>query len=201
MAIANYVTLKSAVADWAERSDLTTQIPDFIRAAHDTITRELVITSDLTLDSATETLPADCREIVTLWAIERATGPLQQASQADMERVGSYSGYKMAPRYYRQSGTTLYLAPTPSDPFVGRVVYRLSRTPFSADADTNTALTRYPFLYLHGALAELMAYLRDRDGEATYSGKFKAGLVDAIRAETAQAAQGAMLQTRSTVTV
>lgn len=34
MSITNYAELKAAVADYTKRTDLTNQIPDFIRAAH-----------------------------------------------------------------------------------------------------------------------------------------------------------------------
>jgi hypothetical protein len=77
----------------------------------------------------------------------------------------------------------------------------MARTFFTSDTATNTALTRYPMLYLHGALAELFRFLRDPDGAAMYGGSFNAGLVDALRSETAQLTQGAVLQTSSGIAV
>lgn len=196
MSIGTYSELKTAVAAWANRSDLTSVIPDFIRYAHDAICREIVIGEDITLDSATETLPTYAREVVSLWTTTTAVRALDEASEDDMENLGTG-----VPYYFRVSGSTIYLAPTPDETYQGRILYRVSRTFFASDSATNVVLTRYPHLYLHGALAEFMRYDRDAEGEATYEGRFRAGLVDAIRAETAQVARGGKLQTRSGVVV
>ena len=41
MAITNYTELKSSLADWLNRSDLTTVIPDFITLAESQFNREI----------------------------------------------------------------------------------------------------------------------------------------------------------------
>lgn len=192
MAISTYAELKTAVAAWANRSDLTSVIPDFIRYAHDTIAREIVIGEDITLDSATETLPTYAREVVALYAGSWATQPLELGAIDEVQNLGTGKPYM-----YRVSSSTIYLAPTPDQAYAGKILYRLSRTFFASDSATNTVLTRYPHLYLHGALEEFARYDKDTDAEATWGGKFKAGLVDAIRAEQSQTTTGMKLQTRS----
>jgi hypothetical protein len=66
MAFTSYTTLKSTIADYLARSDLTTQIPDFIRLAEERLRRDLrirqmlkVATATTTADDATVSLPAD----------------------------------------------------------------------------------------------------------------------------------------------
>lgn len=193
MAITNYGELKSAVADWAERSDLTTRIEDFCQIAHTAIARELVLNFELDLDSGDISTPNDFGSVVSLMATAAPAVVLRSASETDTTYIGGTG----VPRAYRVDSGDLLLFPTPDVTYAGRLLYRMSRTFFTADTQTNTALDRYPNLYLHGALAELMRFLRDPDGQATYEGSFKAGLLDAIRGETAQHTQGLTLQTTS----
>ena len=66
MSITNYTELKTAVANFLARSDLTDRIPEFISLAEGRLSRELETRSqelrhDITLVSGTEfyTLPTD----------------------------------------------------------------------------------------------------------------------------------------------
>jgi hypothetical protein len=196
MAISNYGELQSAVADWAERSDLTARIEDFCRIAHDTIVRELLLTTSLDLDSESVSLPSDCGEVVTFMAMTQPAVFLRQASEGQMTGYGTG-----VPTHYRIDSGEALLVPTPDVTYTGRLQYRLVRTFFTSDTATNTALTRYPMLYLHGALAELYRYQRDLEGVAMYQASFQAGLASANKGETAHLTQGASLRTSSGVAV
>ena len=62
----DYTTLQATIADYLARSDLTTQIPEFIRLAEDRLLRDLrirqmikVATADTTAGDATVSLPSD----------------------------------------------------------------------------------------------------------------------------------------------
>ena len=66
MAFTSYTTLKSTIADYLARSDLTTQIPDFIRLAEERLRRDLrirqmlkVATANTIADDSTVSLPSD----------------------------------------------------------------------------------------------------------------------------------------------
>jgi hypothetical protein len=66
MGLSTYSDLKTTIASYLGRSDLTTQIPDFIRLAEDRLRRELrirqmlkVVTAPPTGGDATVSLPAD----------------------------------------------------------------------------------------------------------------------------------------------
>lgn len=187
MAITNYGELKTAVAARAVRSDLTSLIPDFIRRAHDIIVSEMAVQADLTLDAATESLPTDFRQLIAVAFIGDSTTSLTQATSDQMTGLGTGKPY-----YYRVSGTTLYLAPTPSESYPAKVIYKLARTMFSLDADTNTALTRYPFMYLYGAMAELFAHSRNADEQSKYEALFRAEIDRANAAEREDAWPGAL---------
>ena len=62
----NYATLKTTIANYLARTDLTDQIPEFIRLAEDRLRRDLrirpmlkVATASTTAGDATVSLPSD----------------------------------------------------------------------------------------------------------------------------------------------
>ena len=62
MALTTFAGLKSSIADWLNRSDLTTQIPDFIALAEADFNAKLRIRQmeqidAITIDSETESVP------------------------------------------------------------------------------------------------------------------------------------------------
>ena len=71
MAITTYAEIKSSVADWLNRDDLTTVIPDFIELAEAELTRNLrhrkmITRSDANLNSEYTQTPADWFQTQTL---------------------------------------------------------------------------------------------------------------------------------------
>ena len=68
MAITNYGELKTNVADWLNRSDLTSVIPTFIDGVHSKLNRDLrvrqmVQRATASVDAEYSALPADFLEI------------------------------------------------------------------------------------------------------------------------------------------
>ena len=63
MSVSNYGELKTAVANWLERSDLTSRIPEFIAFGEDRIGTDLRVrametSADVTISGQTVALPA-----------------------------------------------------------------------------------------------------------------------------------------------
>lgn len=189
MALSNFGELKAAVAARAIRSDLTSLIPDFIRSAHDAIVNTLCVCATMTLDAENESLPDDFRELITVRVDALPSYPLVMASEAQMANLGSGR-----PEYFRVDGSTLHLGPQPDRAYPAKLLYKLARTFFSADADTNTALIRYPFIYLNGAMAELFAHTRNAEERDRYMDLMVQGIEVAKRAEQDDFWSGAVLQ-------
>ncbi|BCV06200.1 MAG: hypothetical protein CM15mV128_010 [Caudoviricetes sp.] len=65
MALTNYTTLKASIANWLNRSDLTDEIADdFIKLTEADFNsklriRKMITQVSITIDSETESLPAD----------------------------------------------------------------------------------------------------------------------------------------------
>lgn len=71
MSLSTYTTLQASVADWLNRADLTSQVVDFIRLAEAELDRHPSVVSELktqiTLSASPTALPADCREVLSLY--------------------------------------------------------------------------------------------------------------------------------------
>lgn len=196
MAITDFGSLKTAMAARAIRSDLTVLLDDFVRAAHDVVVARLHICADLSMDDASPSLPSDFRSVVSIITDTFPTRPLL-AVNADQMTAGSTS----APAYYSTAGGVVTLYPTPDVTYSGRLLYKLSRTMFSADADTNTALTRYPLIYLYGSMSELFAHTRNAEERDRYLQLFLAAIDAAAEAEEADFYGNAALQSRPAMVV
>jgi hypothetical protein len=88
--ITNYATLKAAVADWLNRTDLTDQIPTFIQLAEAGLNRDMrirpmVVRADATIDSQYTTLPLDYLEMTTLYLRTSPVTKLQFLTQEEMQ--------------------------------------------------------------------------------------------------------------------
>lgn len=168
MAITNFGTLKTALAGWLNRDDLTTVLPDFIRLGQVRLSRELPdlhARTEVSLSVSPLTLAASYGTIRSLALVGR--GPLQivtpQRFEWERNHFGDVAG---VPQYAlvvpdQAGGASVYTVPSPDGTYSLAVEYRPALVAFSADADTDTVLTNWPDLYLYAALAESAPYLKD----------------------------------------
>ncbi len=165
-AITNYGTLKTEVAAYAHRTDLTAEIPGFIQVAqthvnNDLRVPEMIITSDLTIADITGRygLPDDFLEMRSVTGIDNdgATRPLKSYGISEIYRF-SASGQ---PKRFTVWDNELLIRGTPGIGDVFTMVYWARPAAFSADGDTSDLLTRYPTVYLYAALAELHSWVQD----------------------------------------
>lgn len=167
MAISTYADLKSAVASWLVRTDLTSDIPDFIQLAERRIEHTIRVPEMETTLSISATTSAS---VITLSASTLAIKYIHISGQLGsllnppvtpetFECEYSDSGASTYPVWWTKEGPNLRIAPVPtaSVTLVVRTYRRLAS--FSADADTNLLLQRAPGLYLYGALLESAPFL------------------------------------------
>lgn len=185
MPISNYGELKAAVASRAVRTDLDAKIPDFVSAAHSVLAAKLVLCAELVAVDERAALPADFRTVVSVWPDTYPAAPLTMASEVQMRGLGGGE-----PTYFRIDGSDLVLVPATSGTARLRLLYKMGRESFDTDPEANTALVRYPSLYLYGAMAELAAHTRNADERDRYLSLFLAG-VEAANASEIEDASGA----------
>lgn len=189
MAINSYITLQAAVANWMNRGDLTTVVPDFIslaeaRIATDLRVRRLLATVTLnTVAGGTVALPDGWLEFEALRYKGRPLDLLTSAQIAD--RFGQETG---EPAHYTIEGDQLVLGPTPADAYTLDARYYKQLAPLSATG-TNWLLTSKPNLYLYAALAEGCLFTKKKDEAASWAGLY-GGIVEALQAEDETAKHG-----------
>ena len=120
MAISTKAELHTAVANWLNRSDLTSRIPEFISLAEAQLNR-LVRTREMLTRSTTSTnaqyvaLPSDFLEMLNVELT--STDPSRRLLYATSDRSDDYRQQKSdkagIPVHYTIEGLTLQLNPTP----------------------------------------------------------------------------------------
>ena len=188
MAISTYVQLRSAVALWLHRTDLTSVIPDFVALAESNIRRDVRCrameqTATGTLSAKTLALPTrflEARNVALDGYPQVYVSPQEYAVQEDWN-AGNFTIVGETFRF--QSATADY-----------SIDYWQAFAPLSADADTNWLLTNAPEIYLWGALAEAKTYIEgDPSKELTFYGK----AVNRLRATEQQARYVGPLRVRT----
>ena len=180
MALANYGDLKSTVADWLNRTDLTAVIPTFVLLTEAKIRRVLrgaVARATVTASSYETALPSDFQEAVSLYhagtTYRHAIELLSPDRLSEKRGILTESG---VPRYGAILNRSLLLVPAPSEAFSLSLDYYADLEALSADADTNWVLTDHPDVYLFGALAEAEPYLKNDERMGVWKPMFTAGL-------------------------
>lgn len=192
MAITNVGELKAAVADWINREDLTTQIPDFIAQAD---TRILT-------DHRSSVIPLD-EEVVKVVGAAGQLSPyvftegVPQSLLVDDKLIepASWETYWQArtdgalgARWAYYEGKIWFTgwpdrdegADLTADNVTMRVKTRTKEPlDLSLDANTSLMLTNHPELYLFAALTEAATYLRDIEGITLYQTRYD-GLMDEV---------------------
>lgn len=168
MAITTYPELKAAVADWLNREDLTSQIPDFIAFAEARINRTLRTREMLTRRRTVTTdgfinLPFDYLETYQLQLPANATNTPEPLTYIGPNEVAQYKSQSMTgkTRYYTIIDGAFELVPAPSSNVELTITY-YAKVPSLSDAQTsNWLLTKAPDLYLYATLLTAAPYLQN----------------------------------------
>lgn len=152
MAFATRLDLANAIASWLDRSNLTAQIPDFIRLTEARLNRLLrdpdqLITTTINLSSGSGTVPADFGQLVAFGA----TGT--RLTQVTPGEFGTYSAAAGDPKIYTVGAGVIRVLPGSGSASTPITYYR-SIPALTADGSTNWLLTRAPDLYLYGSLLQ-----------------------------------------------
>ena len=189
MAITTYAELKTAVANFLARSDLTDRIPEFISMAEARMGRELETrsqekraTATLTGGDAFVSLPTDLRSIRMVKLNTTPTEVLEYYTPQKINELYS-SGGSGKPRAYTIIGGEIKFAPTPDSGYTAEIVYMEGVPDLSDSNTTNTILTRHPDLYLYGALSAASVYLMDDQKTQMYDSLFTRSMEELKREE------------------
>jgi len=162
MAISTYTELKASIANWLNRSDLTSEIADdFIKLVEADLNAKLRIRQmeqieTITIDSETETVPTGFIAVRSLYILSNGTKyHLNYISPASLISIkgGSTSGLPRTYTIESDNGTEQFrFAPEPDASYTGYIQYYKAFTPLSSVNASNYILASHPAIYLYGTL-------------------------------------------------
>ena len=184
MALDTYSGLKTTIADYLNRDDLTSIIPSFITVAEAKFNRKLrvrqmVKRATAAIDTQYFAFPSDFLQAKEL---QLNTNPITYLDYVTQNQ-GDYSSANEyitvgKPVKYTIIGTQIQVIPTPDTSYTGELTY-YGKIPALSDSNTSNWLLAYaPDLYLYGALLEATPYLKDDERLATWSTLYANSLGD-----------------------
>ena len=168
MALTTFAELKSSIADWLNRSDLTTQIPDFIALAEADFNAKLRIRQMEQID--TITIDAESVSVPTGFISVRSLYILLSSNKYVLEYITPHNMFEVKagstagrPRVYTiesdNETESLRFGPSPDTSYTGYLSYYKSFGALSDSNTTNYILNKHPGIYLYGSLYHAANFL------------------------------------------
>ena len=184
MALDTYDNLKSEIASFLNRDDLTANIDTFIdlaetRHARDLRIREMeAVSTSITTVAGTQSydLPTGYLELRYAMLQTSPYTMLQYMTPADFFRVYNEGEGTGMPVYYTIVGKKIYLGHSPDSANVLELGFFQRATALSSSNTTNDILTNFPDLYLYGSLAETSPFLMQDERLQVWSSLYKEGV-------------------------
>ena len=210
MAISNYTELKTAVANWLDRDDLTDRIPEFIALAEARFNRVLRLRSMETKETASTVagqrnlaLPAN---YIQMRNFQVNTSPLTTLSYVTPEiydRVwgGSTSG---TPKFYTILANEVSFGPIPATVMeVEMLFYKRfdnldSATTSGYPDSVNWLITNAPDIYLYGSMLEAEPFIMNDERIAIWAQGFEKAVVDLQEQDNKDRHSGSALRVMNT---
>jgi hypothetical protein len=160
MALDTYAELKTQVAAWLHRNDLTDRIPTFIEFATNRLARNITsprmeASTTLSVVNGIASLPNDFRAAISM---TQGTVEYKAITAADM-RAMDQGGIR--PTYPVYSIVNNQIKLYPADSSSPTFIYSVRLPNLVADSDTNWVLQDYPDVYLMASLAEARKFVLD----------------------------------------
>jgi hypothetical protein len=165
MPFTSYSDLKTTVANYLARSDLTSVIPDFIRLAEERLRRDIrtrqmliVATASTTGGDSTVGLPTDFLEMRDIHLNTTPVFTLRyKAPNSFYETARTTESGR--PVDYTILGSEIQLAPIPDTAYTLQMLYYSKPTLLSDSNTSNVFLANYPDALLYASLGEAEPYL------------------------------------------
>ena len=184
MALSNFTGFKASIADFLNRDDLTTVIPDFISLAEAQINRDVRHWKMEARSSGQQTggdeymqIPADWVETIRLHLTGTGTSVVNLISRDAMadKRQGD-EDVSGTPMYYTHADGQFQLYPTPSADTDFELLYYQKLDVLSGSNADNWLLLDSPDVYLYGALLHSAPYLAEDERVAIWAQMYSAAV-------------------------
>lgn len=182
MSITNYSDLKTQVANYLGRSDLTSQIPTFISLAELRLNRTLRIrqmlktaTAAMTAGDSTVGLPSDFLQMRDIFVDGNPRIAINYVTPSNFTRDAraTESG---KPVFYTMRGMEFEFAPVPDAAYTLQMLYYAKPTALSDSNTSNVFLANCPDALLYGSLLEAEPYLMNDARLTTWTTLYNASV-------------------------
>lgn len=176
MSITSYATLKTTIADWLKRTDLTDSIPDFIRFGELRIYREMRVRAMET--ALTGTIASGVLAVpfgyVEMKYMRVGT---QKVQRKDVEWI--YENYPTRtsgsqPKFFAREIDSFIFGPYPDSDYSVTGLYYKALTALSDSNTTNWLITDAPDLILFASLCEAAPYMMNDERIPVWGNKYVA---------------------------
>ena len=177
MALTTYTDLKTSIANWPNRSDLTTEIAgDFIALAEADFNAKLRIRQmeqidEITINAETVTVPTGFISVRSLYILSGSTKyNVEYITPANLFKTKGSSTSGL-PRVYSiesdNATESFRFAPTPDTSYTGYLQYYKAFNNLSDSVASNYILAAHPAIYLYGSLYHASNFLGGIDPNQT----------------------------------
>ena len=165
MSLSTYSDLQTSIANYLARSDLTSQIPDFITFAENRLRRELrirqmlksVTTATVSGDNTVE-LPSDFLQVRDFVVMTNPIQPLSYSSPSALSNDPRASEVGV-PLSYTILANEFQVSPSPDGVYTVKLLYFAAPAYLSSSNTSNVFLTKAPDALLYASLIEAEPYL------------------------------------------
>ena len=209
MALDTYTNLKTAIANFLARDDLTSEIDDFIDLTEADFNRRLRIramesvNTSFTIDSATESLPTGFLQVKSF--VITSSTPDKTLELSTAYHQANTQGYTNVgtPRLYSIEGSNFRFSPVPDTAVTARLTFYKAFDSLDGSTATNTILTNHPDVYLYGALYYASTFIRgmDQGTVAQFKAQYEAALQQVKDADELDKYNGSPLIQRSGINI
>ena len=187
MALTTYALLKTTIANYLNRTDLTSYLGDFITLTESRLNRELRVREMVNTDTTTTTvagtqsysLPSGFLEASAVIYQSNPYRTLRFMANGDFYRQYNVTQTSGLPTFFTIVGEKILLGVAPDSAETLQIDFYKTLTPLSESNTTNSILTNYPELYLYGALAESSPFLMQDERLNTWASLYKEALKNA----------------------
>lgn len=172
MTITTYSGLQETLIRRARRTDIQADVPDCIILLEERLGRELLswyreslVSLSATSGTAQVSLTSNCERLHWIKVDGDNERTLTKTSPENAYNLYADVSSGVPTHYYEQEGNII-LVPTPGDDYTLSAYCTLSVSALTTGNPTNTILTNYPGLYLHGSLVEVYRLIRNPEQQA-----------------------------------
>jgi hypothetical protein len=165
MSFQNYDELKTSIANWSDRDDLTSFIPDFVALCEARFNRELRLRSmeqkeyaNTIGGQANYALPVNYLQMREFRLNQEPTISLTYVSPEIFESWNLGQGM---PKFYTIIANEIRIGPTPSGVYEMEMLFWRKFPTLSSTTMANWMLQNAPDIYLYGSLMEMEPFIQN----------------------------------------